>query len=185
MPHRHHCGLKDQQVDLADPGAQSLEHFDLGTLGIDFKKNRMLQIFRQQRIQPSHRRRPCFTVEHLAFDLREKTRSGNIVVDVEGDLAVLRAGGDQKIFRVEALFQPFQNGTALGHRLNQKIFCARERIVDWRCPKRNSDVDDGANLEAERLEVLEKQAEVPNRCIGSQQPKTDNLQHTIDGLEHG
>jgi hypothetical protein len=88
-------------------------------------------------------------------------------VDVEDDLSVLRAGGDQEILRVEALFQLFQNRTALGHRLNQKILCARKRVVDRRSSECNSDVDDGANLEAERLEVLEKQAEVPNRRIGS------------------
>ena len=99
-------------------------------------------------------------------------------MDVEGDLAVLRAGGDQKIFGVEPLLQLFQNRTAFGDRLDQKISGARKRVVDRRCPERNSDVDDGANLEAERLEVLEEQAEVPNRRVGSQQPKTDDLQHT-------
>ena len=51
-------------------------------------------------------------------------------MDVEGDFAVLRAGGDQKIFGVEPLLELFQNGTAFGDRLDQKILRARERVVD-------------------------------------------------------
>ena len=44
---------------------------------------------------------------------------------------------------------------------------------------------DGTNLEAQRFEVLEKKTEVSNRRVRPQQPKTDDLQDVIDGLEHG
>ena len=43
-------------------------------------------------------------------------------MDVEGDLAVLGAGGDQKIFGVEPLLELLEHGTAFSDRLDRKYF---------------------------------------------------------------
>ena len=51
-------------------------------------------------------------------------------MDVESDFAVLGAGGDQEIFRVEPLFQLLEHRTTFSDRLDQKIFRARKRVVD-------------------------------------------------------
>jgi hypothetical protein len=145
----------------------------------------MLQSLRQQRVQPSHWRRPRFTIEHLPFDLGKKTGARNIIMNVKGNFPVLGTGGYQKILRIKALFQFFQDGAALRDRLNQKISGAWKRFVDWGCPERYSDIDYSTNLESERFEMLEEKTEVSNRRIGAQQPETDVLQGTVDGLIHG
>ena len=185
MTHRHHRGLQDHQIDLPDPRTQSLEHFDLCPLRVDLEENRMLQEFRQQRVQSPHRRRPRFTIEHLALDLREKTRSGNVAVDVEDYLFVFRSGGDEEVVGIEPLLQFFQDGETLRNRLDQKISGARKCVVDRRRSEGDADVDDGSDFKPKQFEVFEEQSEISNGRIGTQEPKTDGLKNTIDRLEHG
>src|SRR4051794_13158600 len=106
-------------------------------------------------------------------------------MNVQGDFAILRAGRNQKVFRAKPQFQLFQNWPTLGNRLNQEISGARERVVDRRGAERDSDVDDGANIEPERLEMFEKKAKISSRRICTQQPKPGYLQRTIDTAENG
>ncbi len=152
----HHRGFDDQQVYFTDAASQALQRLDLRALRIELQENGILERFGQQRIEPSHRDTARLAVELLTLSLGKQAGTRYVVVNVEGHLAVLGAGGNQEVFGVEPLLELLQHRPALGDRFDQEIARAWKGLIYRGRTEGHADIDHRTKVETERLEVLEE-----------------------------